>query len=95
MIKLNRVSVLFDVKRHPGKQRLIASLDACAAVGFSRRDSKLGSFMNPTAKLQISKTRFTADLQIVWMVTCKRLVIALYGALIIQELVLTLSNKTK
>ena len=52
MIKLNRVSVLFDVKRHPGKQRLIASPDACAAVGFSRRDSKLGSFMDTTAKLQ-------------------------------------------
>ena len=87
--------MLFDIKKHPGKRRLIASSGACAGVGFSRRDSKLGSFMNPTAKLQISKTRFTADLQIVWMVTCKRLVIALYGALIIQELVLTLSNKTK
>ena len=54
--------------------------------------------MNPTAKLQISKTRFTADLQIVWMVTCKRLEKALYGALISlssKELVLRLSNKTK
>jgi hypothetical protein len=43
-----------------------------------------GSFMDTTAKLQFLKTRFTADLQIVWMITCKRLVKALYGALIIQ-----------
>ena len=70
MIKLSRVSVLFDVKRNPGKRRLIASPDACAVDGFSRHVSKLGFFMNTTAKLQISKTRFTADLQIVWMVQC-------------------------
>ena len=89
--------MVFDIKRHPGKRCLIASPGACAVVGFSRCVSESGTFTNITAKLQISKTRFTTDLQIVRMITCKRLVKALYGSLIglsSKELVLRLSNKT-
>ena len=47
-----------------------------------------GSFMDTTAKLQFLKTRFTADLQNVWIFARKRPVKALnkalYGSLIIQ-----------
>ena len=66
--------MVFDLRRHPGKRCLIASPGACAVVGFSLCISESGTFTNTSAKLQISITHLTADLQIVWMVTCKRLV---------------------
>lgn len=66
---------------------MIASPDACAVDGFSQRVSKLGSFMDTTAKLQFLKTRFTADLQIVWMFTRQRPVNQIFFSIIDNQAV--------